>query len=399
MKRVYLDYAATTPVRTEVIEAMAPYWSERFGNPSSIHSFGREAREAVEEAREKIATLIGAEPEEIIFTPSITASNNLAILGLAQVYSPQSLHLVTSTIEHHAALDVFKSLDRRGFQTGYIPVDEKGILDLEELEKEVNLSKKEAILVSVMMASNEVGTIEPIGEAVARLRQKEANMGSRIFIHTDAATVVEYLPLNLKTLGVDLLSLGAHKFGGPKGVGLLYLKRGVEIKPITFGGHQEEGLWPGTEPVPLIVGMAKAFELASQEREALARRVASLRDKLIRGILEKIPKTTLTGDTDQRLPDIASFVFEGVEGEAILLRMDAVGIAASSGSACSSGELAPSHVLLAMGIKPEEAHGSVRFSLGKGTTEAEIDYVLEKLPEIISGLRSLAPKLEGVCPR
>ncbi len=401
MKKVYLDYAATTPVRPEVVEAMKPYWTEKFGNASSLHSWGREGRRAVEEAREKVAAALGADPKEIIFTGSVTTSDNLAILGT--VYGLPSTdcsryHLITSQIEHHGVLDVFKHLEKRGFKVTYLPVDENGIVDLESLEKSI---RPETVLVSIMWANNEVGTIQPIEKISAKCKVQSEKLGTKIYIHTDAATVVEYFPIELKKLGVDLFSLGAHKFGGPKGVGILYIKKGTKIDPITFGGHQENGLWPGTEPTALIVGAAKALELAQLEvripkesRQASAKlKVAKLRDKLIKGVLEKIPNTILTGDEVERLPDIASFCFKGAEGEAILLKLDAEGIAASSGSACTSGTLEPSHVLLAMGIPAEVAHGSIRFSLGKETTEEEIDYVLEKLPEVIIDLRAMAPAL------
>jgi cysteine desulfurase len=386
MKKVYLDYAATTPVRPEVLKAMQPYWVEKFGNPSSVHSWGREAREAIEEARAKVASLINAEPSEIIFTSSTTTSDNLAILGAVNALPEKRGHLITSQIEHHAILDLFKHLEKQGFRVTYLPVDKNGLVQLDKLEEFV---RPETVLVSIMWANNEVGTIQQLEEMIARVKSKNKST----LAHADAATVAEYLPIDVEALKVDLLSLGAHKFGGPKGVGILYVKEGAKIASITFGGHHESGLWPGTEPTALIVGAAKALELAISDQVSVTRRITSLRDKLIKGVLEKIPDCFLTGDPKQRLPDIASFVFKGVEGEAILLRLDAVGIAASSGSACTSGELKPSHVLLAMGIKPEEAHGSIRFSLGRETTEEEIDYVLDKLPQIVKDLRAITPNL------
>lgn len=394
MKKVYLDYAATTPVRSEVVKAMQPYWSEKFGNPSSLHSLGQEAREAVEESRAKVAEVLNCEPSEIIFTGTTTTSDNLAILGVINAHqhpTPSTHHLITAQIEHHSVLDIFKYLEKRGFSVTYLPVDKYGIVDLEILEKSIT---PETILVSVMYANNEVGTIEPIGEISKLIRSLLPNtQHPSLIFHTDAATVAEYLTLDTKKLGVDLLTLGSHKFGGPKGVGILYLKKGTKIDPITFGGHHEQGLWPGTEPVPLIVGMTKALQLAINDQQLTIDKVTKLRDKLIKGVLEKIPETILTGDPEKRLPDIASFCFKSAEGEAILLRLDAEGIAASSGSACTSGTLAPSHVLLAMGIPAEVAHGSIRFSLGRETTEDEIDYVLEKLPKIIGDIREMAPKL------
>lgn len=392
MKRVYLDYAATTPVRPEVVKAMAPYWSEKFGNPSSLHSFGQEAREAIEESRETIAEVLNCSPKEILFTGTTTTSDNLAILGVVRalkgrVNRPQ---VITCQIEHHSVLDTFKFLEKEGVEVVYLPVDKDGLVDLETLERSL---KKETILVSIMYANNEVGTIEPIEEINQLLKAKSQKLKAKMYFHSDAAAVAEYLPLDVQKLGVDLLTLGSHKFGGPKGVGILYLRKGVPIKPITYGGHHEFGLWPGTEAVPLIVGMAEALKLTTSDQRSIAGRVTKLRDKLINGVLAKIPETILTGHPEKRLPDIASFCFKGVEGEAILLRLDQEGIAASSGSACTSGSLQPSHVLLAMGIPAEIAHGSIRFSLGKGTTEAEINYVLEKLPKIIDDLRKMAPKI------
>jgi len=386
MKKVYLDYAATTPVRPEALEAMQPYWTEKFGNPSSIHNWGRKAREAVEKAREKIAFLIKASPEEIIFTSSITTSDNLAIFGTTNTLDSEHSHLITTQIEHHAVLDSFKELEKRGFEVTYLPVDQNGLVQLDQLKK---FLRPETALISIMWANNEVGTIEPLAEIIRIVKERNPET----LFHTDAATVIEYLPLDVKKLNVDLLSFGPHKFGGPKGIGILYVKNGARISPFIFGGHQEKGFWPGTEAVPLIVGSAKALELCVRDQEVNVKRVTKLRDRLIEGVLEKIPDTILTGDPVQRLPDIASFVFKGVEGEAILLRLDAEGIAASSGSACTSGELKPSHVLLAMGISQEDAHGSIRFSLGRDTTEEEIDYVLEKLPKIIKDLRFLSSNL------
>jgi len=380
---------------------MRPYWSEKFGNASSLHSFGREARVAVEESRREVAEILNCEPPEIIFTGTTTTSDNLAILGIAgvggkwevgremRVGSGKKRHLITTQIEHHAVLDTFKYLEKQGFDVTYLPVDKYGMVNLEELEKAI---KPETFLVSVMYANNEVGTIQPIEEISEIIKQKAVVYKRKAILHTDAAATAGFLDLDVKKLGVDLMTLGAHKFGGPKGVGILYVKKGTKISPITFGGHHEAGLWPGTEAVPLIVGMAKALRQAQGKLAESSERVAGLRDKLIEGVLEKVPDCYLTGHPRQRLPDIASFVFKGVEGEAILLRLDAEGIAASSGSACTSGDLQPSHVLVSMGIPAEEAHGSIRFSLGRNTNKNEIEYVLEKLPGIIEELRRFAPK-------
>lgn len=389
VKKVYLDYAATTPVRPEVVKAMKPFWTKEFGNPSSVHSWGKRARMAVEEAREKIAKILNCQPEEIIFTGTNTLSTNLAIQGVVQAVlkKGQNNHLVTSSIEHHAVLDVCQALEKDGFWMTFLPVDKHGLVNPKDVERLIN---KETILVTIMFANNEVGTIQPI-KKIARAIRRSSSI-KKPFFHTDAAAVADYLEIDVKKLGVDLMTLGAHKFGGPKGIGILYVKKGVEIKPLTFGGHHEKGLYPGTEAVGLIVGMAKALEIASQERTEAVRRVTKLRDRLIKGVLSGVPNSQLTGHPTMRLPDIASFIIKGVEGEALLLHLDSLGIAASSGSACTSGTLEPSHVLLAMGIPPELAHGSLRFSLGKETTKEEIDYVIKVLPGIVKKLRKMAPK-------
>jgi cysteine desulfurase len=384
VRKAYLDYAATTPVRPEVVQAMQPYWTEKFGNPSSVHSWGREAREAAERAREQVAKILNCQPSEIYFTGTITLSDNLAIQGIARAAKGKGRghHLITSSIEHHSVLDVFQFLEKQGFEVTYLPVDKNSLVNVQELKKAI---KKETVLISIMYANNEVGTIQPI--------EKLSQVSKKTLFHTDAAAVVDYLELDVGRLGVDLMSFGAHKFGGPKGVGALYIKKGVEIEPLTFGGHHERGLYPGTEAVSLIIGLAKALEIASQEKKEAVRRVTELRERLIRGVLSQVPDSQLTGHPNKRLPDIASFIFKGVEGEAMLLHLDNLGIAASSGSACTSGNLEPSHVLLAMGIPPELAHGSLRFSLGKETTEEEIDYVIKVLPGIIKKLRKMAPDL------
>lgn len=381
--KAYLDYAATTPVRPEVVQAMEPYWTEKFGNPSSVHSWGREARGAVEKAREQVAKILNCQPTEIYFTGTTTLSDNLAIQGIARAEKKKGRgsHLITSSIEHHSVLDVFQALEKQGFEVTYLPVDRSGLVNVRDLKKAI---KKRTALISVMYANNEVGTIQPI-EELSRLVKTP-------FFHTDAAATVDYLDLDVKRLGVDLMSFGAHKFGGPKGMGVLYIKKGIEIEPLTFGGHHERGLYPGTEAVPLIIGLAKALEIASQERKETVKKVTQLRERLIKGVLSKVPDSQLTGHPTKRLPDIASFLIKGVEGEALLLHLDSLGIGASSGSACTSGILKPSHVLLAMGISPQQAHGSLRFSLGKQTTREEIDYVIKVLPGIVEKLRKMAPK-------
>lgn len=387
-KKAYLDYAATTPVDPRVLASMLPYFKEKFGNPSSVHLWGQEARRAVEQARGKVAKVLGCQANEIYFTGTTTTSDNLAILGVAR--AAKSAHLICSAIEHHAVLDTCRALAKKGLELTVLPVDKYGLINLKDLEKAIT---PKTILVSIMYANNEVGTIEPIKEISEQLRTYNKQHRRMIYFHTDAATVVDYLDISVQKLGVDLMTLGAHKFGGPKGVGLLYLRKGVPIEPITYGGHHEKGFWPGTEAVPLIVGMAKALEIASSGQRLAFRRVAALRDRLIKGVLTKISQARLTGHPTKRLPDIVSFVIEGVEGEAMLLMLSDKGIAASSGSACTSGILEPSHVLTAMGITPELAHGSLRFSLGKKTTPEEIEYVIKVLPEIVTRLRKMAPKL------
>lgn len=394
--KAYLDFAATTPVDPRVIKAMAPYWSDKFGNPSSVHLWGQEGRRAVEEARGQVAKHLGCSPNEVYFTGTTTTSDNLAILGVARAArrAGQGNHFITSAVEHHAVLDACLALKKEGFKLTILPVDKYGMVDLKNVAKAI---RKTTVLVTIMYANNEVGTIQPI-EKIARIVRKKGSLihtdkpkYGAVF-HTDAAAVTDYLDLDVKKLGVDLLTLGAHKFGGPKGVGALYVRKGVPIEPLTFGGHHERSLWPGTEAVPLIVGMAKAMAIASAEKKKAVVRVTRLRDRLIKRILKDIPNSQLTGHPIKRLPDIASFCFKGVEGESILLALSDKGIGASSGSACTSGILKPSHVLTAMGISPAVAHGSVRFSLGKKTTEKEIDYVIKTMPEIVKKLRKMTPK-------
>jgi len=388
MKKVYLDYAATTPLDSRVLRAMMPYFKEKFGNPSSIHSWGRKAREAVELARKQVAQNLGCKASEIYFTGTTTTSDNLAIQGIARAAkkASQSNHLITSSVEHHGVLDTCRALEKEGFKLTVLPVDKYGLVNPKEVEKAIN---EKTVLVTIMYANNEMGTIEPIKE-ISKITKKKG-----VLFHTDAAAAVDYLNMSVEKLGVDLMTLGAHKFGGPKGVGVLYVRKGVAIEPLTFGGHHESGLWPGTEAPALIIGLAKALEIATQERKEAVKKVTKLRDRLIQGVLDKVFGSQLTGHPTKRLPDIASFVIKGAEGEAMLLMLSDKGIAASSGSACTSGILEPSHVLTAMGYKPQEAHGSLRFSLGKNTSEEEIDYVIKVLPGVIKRLRKMAPKLKN----
>ena len=385
--RVYLDYAATTPLDPRVLRVMLPYLKNKFGNPSSIHFWGQEARKAVEASREKVAELLGCQPAEIYFTGTTTVSDNLAIQGVMRARPPAGNHIITSAVEHHAVLDTCQALAKQNYQLTVLPVDKEGLVNPADLKKAITAKTR---LVTIMYANNEMGTIQPI-RGMANIIQ---NSRFKILFHTDAAAVVDFLDINVQKLGLDLMTLGAHKFGGPKGVGVLYVCAGVQIEPLTYGGHHEAGLWPGTENVAGIIGLSKALEIAAKERKEAVVKVTKLRDRLIKGILAKIPAAQLTGHSTKRLPDIASFIIKGVEGEAVLLMLSDKGIAASSGSACTSGVLKPSHVLIAMGIKPELAHGSLRFSLGKKTTVKDIDYVLEVLPKVVSRLRKMAPKLQ-----
>lgn len=391
MKRIYLDYAATTPLDPRVLRVMMPYLKEKFGNPSSIHFWGQEARRAVENARKTVAKALGCKAFEIYFTGTTTTSDNLAIQGVARAAKKRERggHIITSSVEHHGVLDTCQALEKEGFRVTVLPVDKYGMVDPEDVERAID---EKTILVTIIYANNEVGTIEPIKEIGKILRKINKSRKSPVYFHTDAAAVVDYLNINVNTLGVDLMTIGAHKFAGPKGVGVLYTRTDVEVSPLTFGGHHEKGLWPGTEAVALIVGMGKAIEIAVKEKKEAVKRVTKLRDRLIKGVLVKIPGSQLTGHPIKRLPDIASFVIEGVEGEAMLLMFSDEGIAASSGSACTSDILEPSHVLTAMGIPPELAHGSLRLSLGKQTAEEDIDYVLKVLPKVIKRLRKMAPE-------
>jgi len=366
----------------QVLEAMVPYLKEKFGNASSLHSWGQEARTAINQARKQISQILNCQSEEVIFTGTTTEADNLALVGVAKALFSKGNHLITSPIEHHGALDVFEALEKNGFEVTYLKVDKHGLVDPTEIEQSI---KETTTLVNVMYANNEVGTIEPIKE-VAKITKKHG-----IAFHTDAAAA-KYLELDVQKLGVDLMTLGPHKFYGPKGVGILYVREGTEIESVIKGGAHEYGLRPGTENVPTVIGAAKALQLLEKDKETQAERLTKLRDKLIDGVLQNIPGSYLTGHPKKRVPDIASFVFENAEGESILLLLDEEGIAASSGSACTSGLLKPSHVLTAMGVSPELSHGSLRLSLGKQTTEEEIDYVLEKLPKIVERLRSIAPK-------
>ncbi|PIS09128.1 cysteine desulfurase NifS [Candidatus Beckwithbacteria bacterium CG10_big_fil_rev_8_21_14_0_10_34_10] len=394
MKKIYLDYAATSPVDSLVLKTMSPYGSQFYGNPNSLHSWGQKAREAVEKSRQIIAKYLNCLSEEIIFTSCATEANNLALKGVVKAWKEKNLklspHIIVSPIEHHCVLDTAKRLAKEGVEVSWLKVDKTGLVDPKQVEK---LIKKNTILVSVMDGNNEVGTIEPIKE-IGKIIKNKKGKGIYPLFHTDAVQAIQYLSLDTKKLKVDLLSASAHKFYGPKGIGFLYLKKGTPIVKEIEGGSQENNLRAGTENVSFIVGMAKALDLVRKNKDKEVKRLEFLRDYFIKKILKNIPQTQLTGHPKARLPHIASFVFLGAEGEAILLYLNDKGIGVSSGSACTSGSLKPSHVLLAMRIKPEIAHGSIRFSFGKKTTRFDLDYVLKVLPGIIKKIRKMAPKLK-----
>lgn len=378
---IYLDHAATTAVDPRVVEAMLPYFSQHYGNASSIYALGREAHKALDEAREKIAAILGCRPTELIFTSGGSESDNLAIKGVAQASQKKGNHIITSAIEHHAVLHTCQYLEKFGFEVTYLPVDRYGRVNPADVERAIT---DNTLLVSIMYANNEVGTIEPIRE-IARLCRAR-----RVPFHTDAVQAGGALDLDVNRLGVDLLSLSAHKFYGPKGVGVLYVRQGTRILPQLQGGSQERNRRAGTENVPGIVGMAEALRLAYANLEQHNAHLCGLRDQLIERLL-KLPGAHLTGHPTERLPNNASFCFEGIEGESVLLNLDMLGIAASSGSACTSASLDPSHVLVAMGIPVELAHGSLRLTLGKENTQEDIDAICAALPGILEQLRALSP--------
>lgn len=386
MKRIYLDHAATTPTRPEVMKAMLPYFTDAFGNPSSIYSYGQEARQAVEEARSSVAELIGARSEEIVFTSGGTEADNYALKGVAYANGNKGEHIITTAIEHHAVGEACKFLEKRGFRITYLPVDRHGLVDPGDVKRAID---DRTILVSVMHASNEVGTIEPVDE-IGRIA-KEAG----VYMHSDAVQTVGHIPVDVDALNVDLLSISAHKLYGPKGVGALYVRKGTRLAPLMHGGGQEKKRRAGTENVPAIVGFGKAAELARHELDDEVRQLSLLRDRLIKGLNERIDHLLLNGHPSRRLPNNVNVSVEFCEGEAMLLNLDLEGICASTGSACSSGSLGPSHALLALGLSPEQAHGSLRFSLGKDSRDEDVERVLEVLPGIVKKLRAMSPMLKS----
>lgn len=384
---IYLDNAATTATKPEVLEAMLPYFTEIYGNPSSIHAAGREARQAVECARAKVAKALGADKSEIYFTAGGSEADNWAIKGTAFAHKARGNHIITTSIEHHAVLHTCQWLEKQGFEVTYLPVNADGLVSPADVEKAI---RPETILVSVMMANNEIGTIEPI-EEITRIAHAHG-----VLMHTDAVQAVGAIPVDVRALGVDMLSLSAHKFYGPKGIGALYIKKGVKADTFMHGGAQERARRAGTEYLPGIVGLGKAIELATADVTSHAARLTAMRDRLIDGILKEIPYSRLNGHRTRRLPGNVNVSVQYIEGEALLLRLDLAGIEGSSGSACTSGSLDPSHVLLAIGLPHEVAHGSLRLTLGDFNTDADVDAVLEKLPEIVKTLRDMSPMYQDM---
>ncbi|MEG0773246.1 cysteine desulfurase NifS [Clostridium sp.] len=381
-KPIYMDYAATTYTKPEVLEEMIPYFTEFYGNPSSIYSISRETKKALDKARMRVAKAINADPNEIYFTGGGSEADNWAIKGIAFAHQNKGNHIITTTIEHHAVLHACEYLEKHGFEVTYLDVDAEGVIKLEDLK---NAIKENTILVTMMMANNEIGSVQPVKEIGEICRER------KIFFHTDAVQAVGHIDVDVKEMNIDLLSLAAHKFYGPKGVGALYIKKGIKIHNLVHGGGQEKNRRAGTENVAGIVGLGKALELAVDNLAEHNKKLTYLRDKLIDGLLQ-IPHARLNGPKgEKRLPGNVNVCFRFIEGESVLLMLDAMGICASSGSACTSGSLDPSHVLLAIGLPHEIAHGSLRLSLGDGTTEEEVDYVLKTVPSIVQRLRDMSP--------
>ena len=384
--KYYFDNAATTPVREEVLQEILPYFREYYGNASSIYSIAKESKKALEAARAKVAAAIGATPDEIYFTAGGSESDNMALRGVVNASKKEKKHIITTKIEHHAILHTAEFLETKGVDVTYLNVDEFGKISLEELE---NAIRPETVLISVMFANNEIGTIQPIAE-IGEIAKKHG-----VLFHTDAVQAVGHVPIDVEKLQVDLLSMSGHKLGAPKGIGAIYIRKGTRISPLIFGGAQEKKLRAGTENIAGIVGLGKAAELAVAEMEETTKKLTALRDKLIHGILESIPDSRLNGHPTDRLPGNCNISFSYIEGESLLLLLDALGIAASSGSACTSGSLDPSHVLMAIGLPHEIAHGSLRLTIDRENTEEQVDFILENLPGLVQRLRDMSPVYPG----
>ncbi len=386
MKNIYFDHAATTAVKKEVVEAMLPYFTDIYGNASTVYTLGQKCKSALEDAREKTAKALGAESSEIYFTASGSEADNWAIKGAARIKKSQGNHIITSSIEHHAVLHTCKALEKEGFEVTYLPVDENGLVSADDVK---NAIKDTTILITIMFANNEIGTIEPIAE-IAKIAKEKG-----VLFHTDAVQAAGAVKIDVKELGVDMLSLSAHKFNGPKGVGALYIRKGVRIENLIEGGAQEKGKRAGTENLAGIVGLAEAITIANEGLAQKSDKLIKMRDYIIQNIEKRIPYCRLNGHREKRLPNNVNFSFEFIEGESLLLWLDINGIAASSGSACTSGSLDPSHVLLAIGLKHEIAHGSLRITIGEENTYEEVDYTIDKLCEIVSKLREMSPLWES----
>ena len=383
--KIYMDNAATTPVREEVLEAILPYFREYYGNASSVYAIAKESKKALERARAQVAAAIGAKPEEIYFTAGGSESDNMALRGVVNASRQEKKHIITTKIEHHAILHTAEYLEKKGVEVTYLGVDAFGCVSPAEVEQAI---RPETILISVMFANNEIGTIQPIQE-IGAIAKKHG-----ILFHTDAVQALGHVPIDVDSMHIDLLSMSGHKLGAPKGIGAIYIRKGSRVAPLIFGGAQERKQRAGTENIPGIVGMGLAAELAVKEMDEMTEKLTALRDKLISGILEKIPHSRLNGHPEKRLPGNCNISFEFIEGESLLLLLDTLGVAASSGSACTSGSLDPSHVLMAIGLPHEVAHGSLRLTLDRDNTEEDVDFVLEKLPAIVQRLRDMSPVYE-----
>ncbi|MEG0371701.1 MAG: cysteine desulfurase NifS [Clostridium sp.] len=384
-KIVYLDHSATTYVKKDVLDEMLPYFTENFGNPSSLYSISRKTKSAVDTSRNKVATALKSREAEVYFTAGGSEANNWALKGVAFANKNKGNHIITTVIEHPAILNTCKYLEKQGFEVTYLSVNEEGIISLEELENSI---KDTTILISVMFANNEIGTIQPISKIGSIARQKG------IIFHTDAVQAIGHVDIDVVAMNIDLLSLAAHKFYGPKGIGALYIRRGIKIDNIIHGGGQERKKRAGTENIPCVVGLGTAIEIATTDMDNKNKHISKMRDRLLSGILDRIPYTKVNGSLESRLPNNINVSFHFIEGEGLLLLLDQAGVCASTGSACSSGSLDPSHVLLEIGLPHEIAHGSLRLSLGEGTTDEEVDYVLEVLPKIVQRLRDMSPLYE-----